>query len=466
MGTARGPRIGIISDDLTGANGVAAMFAARGMPARTLLGTSLSAARDFDTGVLVVDTATREASPVDAAAAASVAVSLLRTWRADSIAQRIDTTLRGNIGAELRALLDALDPRPLAIVVPAAPESGRVAVDGRIVVHGQPLSELTGAPDRPLPVIAAHLGGEVIPLDLETVRRGVMAVAHAITRAARTGVRALVCDAATTADIDVVARAVAVSGMDIVSVDPGGFTLALMAARGRLTPAPALGAAPIRRTREHGPPTANTVDARSRGDTRPMPRLLALCGSRTAIAAEQISTAAAGGYLTVIDLDGPAIMRGGAVAAAEVERVVTLAGAEGTSVIGVRVPDTVGDDARQPEGADHTGARHTDATVVGSGAGRVAAALAAVAAGALSGSRPPVGLYLSGGAVARATLDRLGARAVAVDGEILPLAAAGRLVGGPHAGLRIVTKGGMIGDANAIAVCLCHLRASVAGIRD
>jgi len=72
------------------------------------------------------------------------------------------------------------------------------------------------------------------------------------------------------------------------------------------------------------------------------------------------------------------------------------------------------------------------------------------------------GLFLTGGAVARAVLERLGAHGIWVEGEVLPLAALGRLADGPFAGLAVVTKGGMVGGDDALVRCLAALRAAAA----
>ena len=60
------------------------------------------------------------------------------------------------------------------------------------------------------------------------------------------------------------------------------------------------------------------------------------------------------------------------------------------------------------------------------------------------------GLVLTGGDVAWAVCGALQAEAIAIVGEVQPGVPAGMLLGGPHAGLRVVTKAGGFGDENAI----------------
>jgi len=46
---------------------------------------------------------------------------------------------------------------------------------------------------------------------------------------------------------------------------------------------------------------------------------------------------------------------------------------------------------------------------------------------------------------------------IEVQEEVLPLAVYGKILGGDYDGLPIVTKGGLIGDSDAITNCINHL---------
>ena len=71
------------------------------------------------------------------------------------------------------------------------------------------------------------------------------------------------------------------------------------------------------------------------------------------------------------------------------------------------------------------------------------------------------GIYASGGDVAFAVLDALGARRYEVETEVVPLAVSGKLVGGPHDGLGFATKGGLVGDVDAAVECINQLRSRI-----
>ncbi|MDN5558194.1 MAG: hypothetical protein L0G23_02000, partial [Ruaniaceae bacterium] len=74
------------------------------------------------------------------------------------------------------------------------------------------------------------------------------------------------------------------------------------------------------------------------------------------------------------------------------------------------------------------------------------------------------GVYSTGGDITAAILDELGSDGVEIHGEVIPLAVSGEVVGGPWAGLSIVTKGGLIGDADTAIKCIDEI-ANVAAQR-
>lgn len=419
------PSVAILSDDLTGANAVAAAFATAGARAFTALGPT-PAVSPPDAGVLVVDTATRDVGPDVAAAAIGLAARAVSAWGARLVAKRIDTTLRGCIAAETAALLTVLAPETLALVVPAAPEAGRTCVGGRVFLASRPLAAVTGGSGEPLRLFAAQAPGlAAVGCPLATVRRGAEAVRATFREAAASGARVVVCDAETTADVATLAAAAVALGRPVLPVDPGGFTLALARALG-LVPGTARPAA----------------DEGASGD-RAHGRILAVLGSPTAITGRQIAMAEAQGWLRCVPVDGTVLADGGEAAQQEVARALAALATLPTSVVGID-PSPRGELAEPRRVA-----------AVGEG-------LAQIAAAAMASGPRLAGLFLTGGAVARAVLERLGAHGIWVEGEVLPLAALGQLADGPFAGLAVVTKGGMVGGDDALVRCLAALRAAAA----
>ena len=50
--------------------------------------------------------------------------------------KRIDTTLRGGIGTEIKGMMDVVGGDAVAVVVPSMPQSRRIVVGGFSVIDG------------------------------------------------------------------------------------------------------------------------------------------------------------------------------------------------------------------------------------------------------------------------------------------------------------------------------------------
>jgi uncharacterized protein YgbK (DUF1537 family) len=72
------------------------------------------------------------------------------------------------------------------------------------------------------------------------------------------------------------------------------------------------------------------------------------------------------------------------------------------------------------------------------------------------------GMYTCGGDITVAVCDRLKNIGLKLLGEVLPLASYGEIIGGEFPGLKIVTKGGMVGEADAIVACVRYLKEKLA----
>jgi uncharacterized protein YgbK (DUF1537 family) len=138
-----------IADDLTGALEIGAKFAGHGLSSTVT--TNLHSAAALDVPVLVIDTETRHVSAGEAAARTREAAVLARQRSAELVYKKTDSTLRGNIAAELRALQDAFPERSI-LYVPAYPELGRTVKDGKLFVYGKPVHHTEFANDRWSPV--------------------------------------------------------------------------------------------------------------------------------------------------------------------------------------------------------------------------------------------------------------------------------------------------------------------------
>ncbi len=146
----------IIADDFTGANDAGVTLAKCGNIVDVVLHADYQ--RDGRADVCILNSDSR-ALPVEQAydralsLAASVGERQPYRWRI----KKIDSTLRGNPGAETLAMMRALEI-DIALVAPAFPAAGRTIRDGQCLVNHRPLTETEFATDPKTPVHSADVG--------------------------------------------------------------------------------------------------------------------------------------------------------------------------------------------------------------------------------------------------------------------------------------------------------------------
>ena len=144
------PTLLVLADDLTGANDAGVQFAKRGIGSIVLVEPNAPA---LPSGyqVVVVNTESRHVSPEEAATRVRRMARLGLNVGVSNFFKKTDSTLRGNMGAELKALLEITGERTIPFV-PAFPELGRTTRAGIHYVHGIPVSETAFAADPLSPV--------------------------------------------------------------------------------------------------------------------------------------------------------------------------------------------------------------------------------------------------------------------------------------------------------------------------
>lgn len=179
----------IVADDLTGACDAGTLFAGK-----TPIPVTVWPDPPIAAEVAVVDTESRH---LDRAAATDrVSDAAAQRAGATSWFKKIDSTLRGHVGAEIVALLQATGT-PSAVTCPAFPAEGRVVLDRVLRVDGAATAHVVDLirpeSDRPLAWIP-----------LAEVRAGVAALAG---RLARLAGMITVADAETDDDLDTIVGA-------------------------------------------------------------------------------------------------------------------------------------------------------------------------------------------------------------------------------------------------------------------
>ncbi|PSK92301.1 uncharacterized protein YgbK (DUF1537 family) [Murinocardiopsis flavida] len=420
----------VVADDLTGANATGARFARSGMRVGTVAPEHVAdAMTDYD--VVIANLDSRHLPPDQAADLVTDVIEAV--WPVGLVVKRTDTTLRGNIGAELEAAWRAVRDRvphttPVrALFVPAFPASGRVTVDGLQLLDGVPLERTELAVDPLSPMHTSDVAEIIAQQSALPVRHvPIRQITHAMLTAdlLAGGEPVLVCDAFTEQHLADIAAAAAEAhrrdGTVWVSVDPG--------------PAGAL--------------LADELRLRGRAGTRGP--LLGVVGSATELTRRQLDAVARTGPVRFVDVDAA---RFGADPGHRSEVALRLAEALEASrfpqLVVLRTAGSAADVVELPIRDRRALPRQIAELVEGVLRG-IERDLGAHAL--------PTGLYTSGGDVTSAVLDTLGVQAFEVGGEVIPLAVHGILSGGLLDGVPVVTKGGMVGDDSALAECFGKLR--------
>ena len=205
-------RILVLADDLTGAADCGLACAGCGLD--TIV--ALDDCRDCDADVLAIDANTRASEPREAAATMERLVRIHA--RADNLLvyKKIDSTLRGNVAAELKAVLAARKSlmgngsSAVAVLAPAFPAAGRTTVAGRLLVKGAPLHATDlwryerKSPPESLIAMMNESGLRSAPVGLSAIRGEKLR--ESLSELAREA-DVLACDAETEEDLRAIANA-------------------------------------------------------------------------------------------------------------------------------------------------------------------------------------------------------------------------------------------------------------------
>ena len=400
------PRIAVIADDLTGAMDSGLQFGKRGL--ETLVPISWEHVPEGE--VAVIDTETREA-PATTAHRRLCAVA--ERLRAEHVYKKVDSTMRGNVGYELRALADILQPRGI-VIAPAFPGIGRTTVHGRQHVDGRALELTFFGHDPRWPMRESHLptllmeqaGAEVGLAGLDVVDAGRDAL---MRRLSACGESYVVVDAVLDHHLATIAEAVVGLQGEWLPCGSAGLAAAWADALALDSESPP-------RVRPH--------------DARPV---LVIAGSRNDATRRQLTYATDALALPRVDLD--------------VNHLWTLDA----------------EVARMAESATRTLLTGQDVAISATcsplAAGRestVADLLARVAA-RVAADVDLGGLFVTGGEVSIAVCRALGVEALRILDEVQIGVPGGLLIGGEYDGLKVVTKAGGFGDDSVLVDALAYL---------
>jgi uncharacterized protein YgbK (DUF1537 family) len=233
--------IGIIADDLTGANDTALQFHLKGCNTQILLDYSIVPAGTANTQVWAVNTQTRNL-PVQAAVdiVKKATKSIIENLNVDFLYKKIDSTLRGNIAQESLAMLEVIEGDAV-VMVPAYPAEGRTTVGGYQLLKGMPLERTDVARDPHFPIYQSHIptllqqqvdNPEIVAhIQLMTVMKGAGPLLMELKKLVDEGKKLIVVDAVTTTDMEQIALAIEKSQFNLLPCGAAGLAQVLAKSR-------------------------------------------------------------------------------------------------------------------------------------------------------------------------------------------------------------------------------------------
>ncbi|MFH0703362.1 MAG: four-carbon acid sugar kinase family protein [bacterium] len=229
--------IGIISDDLTGANDTALQFHLSGCNTQILFDYSIAPEGKANTQAWAISTETRNIDAQSAAKIVSKATRLLMdNLNIEYLYKKIDSTLRGNVAQESLAVINAVN-WDAAVIVPAFPAEGRTTVGGYHLLKGVPIERTEVARDPQSPIYESHIPtllkqqidnpDLVSHIQLTTVMKGAGPILVELQELIKKNKKLIVIDAVSTTDMEQIALAIEKSNFNILPCGSAGLAQAI-----------------------------------------------------------------------------------------------------------------------------------------------------------------------------------------------------------------------------------------------
>lgn len=220
--------VGIIADDLTGANDTALQFKKCKAKTKILLDYSLPPENDTNTEVWAISSESRNIDSEQAELRMLETIeNLNKNLNLEYFYKKIDSTLRGNIAVETLTMVNALG-FDAAIIIPALPSEGRITVGGYHLSKGVPIGRTEIARDPHSPITESHVPtlfksqlkedqAELVgKIGLKTVMNGAGPILLKLNELIKDGKKLIVADASSSVDIEQIVLAIDKSNYKIL----------------------------------------------------------------------------------------------------------------------------------------------------------------------------------------------------------------------------------------------------------
>ncbi|AEI43743.1 four-carbon acid sugar kinase family protein [Paenibacillus mucilaginosus] len=427
----------IIADDLTGASDSGVQFARKGLQTQVIFDLKRFSAGGGGVEAVVIDTDSRSVPREDAYARAKEAAAGVRRSGFRHVYKKMDSTLRGNLGAELDGVMDEIE-FDFAVVAPAFPRIGRTTMNGVHCLNGIPVHQTEIANDPKCPVgesdlvklFSSQSRRRAALIELDTLHAGKEALAAAVLSRLEEGAELLIFDAATEEDLEQIARWLTASPHRILWAGSAGLAdylpeaLALPVRTGSSAALPASSGEPV----------------------------LLVAGSISRVTRAQVAAYNAGAGVAAVEFN---TVKG--IASEEGERQETercrsalLAALAAGSDASLYASSSAEDVRLSKEAGAKRG---LDSTEVSNHISRL---LGRVASGLMRETKLQ-GVILTGGDTAKAVCRELGVSGIQLLREVEPGIPLGRLIG--DIPLPVVTKAGAFGGEHSLS----HAKSALKG---
>jgi len=208
-------KLAVIADDLTGANDTGVQFAKQGLNTTVLFSYTQLQPSHLTEDVIVLNSDSRA---IEAGTSYDIVFDLssqLKQLGVSNVFKKIDSTMRGNIGPEIDAVMDAFDYK-VSFVVPAFPKSNRATINGEHFVNGVPLEKAEMAKDPASPVNESYLPKlvqkqskrDVELITISHVRKGIDHLSNIMKELSLSDTsKVIIIDATTDEELEIIVKA-------------------------------------------------------------------------------------------------------------------------------------------------------------------------------------------------------------------------------------------------------------------
>ena len=414
--------LGVIADDFTGACDAGIQFRKCGF--ETVVLAEVEKIQEFKDAadIIVVDTETRNLDPKAAYDKVNQTLKTFQKIDIKLVYKKIDSTLRGNVGVELDAVLDEPTIRGI-LVASSYPQQGRTVVNGQAYVKGVPLEKTEFAYELLSPVKNSHVQTlikgqskrKIGLLNLSMIRAEPNELRYYIEKLLEKDNRIIVADTETQEDLDKIAKASA--NLNLLPCGSAGLAEKIALSM------------------------------------TPKKRLLVVSGSVNKVTLDQIETAQKKLGIPMVEPDLNEVLVSDeklrvAVANLAVKAEIIL---QETGIVIIRLASSRNVVQKTLDAGEKLDLSHLEVV------DKLLSVLSLAVDGVSDHCRLS-SLILIGGDSSAKVMDAIGAEGIRIEVEIFPSISMGRIRGGKHEGMLVVTKAGGFGDKQTLVNIINYMK--------